>query len=110
RGPLIPTVQLAVMKAGGAWLPLDPNNPAGRTAFQLADAAARVVVTTADLAATVPDGVARLVLDDPDVQQRLALAPSEQQPRSRTTPDHLAYVIYTSGSTGTPKGVLVTHR
>ncbi|MFL6138091.1 MAG: non-ribosomal peptide synthetase [Frankiaceae bacterium] len=109
RGPLIPTAQLAVMRAGGAWLPLDPANPAARTAFQLTDAAARVVLTTSDLAALLPDGTPALVLDDPEVQRRLARAP-DRPPRCEATPDDLAYVIYTSGSTGTPKGVLVTHR
>ncbi|MFL6138093.1 MAG: non-ribosomal peptide synthetase [Frankiaceae bacterium] len=109
RGPSIPTAQLAALKAGGAWLPLDPVNPAGRTGFQLTDAAARVVVTTADLAGAVPDGVARLVLDDPEVQRRLAIAP-DRPPTCEATPDDLAYVIYTSGSTGAPKGVPITHR
>ncbi|MFL6138092.1 MAG: amino acid adenylation domain-containing protein [Frankiaceae bacterium] len=109
RGPSIPTAQLAVMRAGGAWLPLDPVNPAGRIAFQMTDAAARVVLTTSDLTDLLPDGTPVLVLDDPEVQRRLAGLPGHA-PRCAATADHLAYVMYTSGSTGRPKGVPVTHR
>jgi amino acid adenylation domain-containing protein len=109
RGPDVPTVQLAILKAGGAWLPLDPSNPAERVAYQVRDAAARVVVTTQALADSLPAATARIVLDDPRDQARLA-AKSDSAPPCAARPDHIAYVIYTSGSTGTPKGVLVPHR
>ncbi|WP_431877566.1 condensation domain-containing protein [Amycolatopsis sacchari] len=74
---------LAVLKAGGAYLPLDPDYPAERLDFMIADAAPTVVLPT--------------VLD------------GEAEPRP-AGPDNAAYVIYTSGSTGRPKGVVITHR
>jgi amino acid adenylation domain-containing protein len=109
RGPDVPLVELAAVKAGGAWLPLDPAHPAGRIGFQLHDAAARVVVTTAALAELLPAEVARVLLNDPADQARIA-AKDTSAPPCPAGPDHGAYLIYTSGSTGTPKGVLVPHR
>jgi amino acid adenylation domain-containing protein len=109
RGPRIAQAQLAVLKAGGAWLPLDPTHPAKRIAFQLADASAVVVITDSALAGLLPPEVARIDLDAADVTGRLAEL-SGTAPRCAARPDHAAYLIYTSGSTGTPKGVLVPHR
>ncbi len=109
RGPRLPEAQLAAMKAGGAWLPLDPAHPVGRIAFQLDDAAVSVVLTDRALAPTLPEGVGFVVLDDPEVEKRLAELP-ETAPSCAALPDHTAYIIYTSGSTGAPKGVVVTHR
>jgi len=109
RGPWIQQSQLAVLKAGGAWLALDPANPPRRIAFQLSDAAATVVITESKLVASLPPEVPRIDLDDPAVIARLgelgATAPS-----CAARPDNAAYLIYTSGSTGMPKGVLVSHR
>ncbi|MFD7962487.1 amino acid adenylation domain-containing protein [Streptomyces zaomyceticus] len=100
---------LAVLKAGGAYLPLDLDHPADRLEFMLRDSGAVCAVTTAAVTATVPRpaGVAGLVLDDPAVRARLAAAsgPVPSAPR----PADLAYVIYTSGSTGRPKGVGLHH-
>lgn len=110
RGPALPRAQLAVLKAGGAWLPLDPANPPARLAFQLRDAAARLLlVDRASVTDALRDAVdvPLLVLDE--VADRLAGHPTTR-PATTATADHLAYVIYTSGSTGTPKGVLVSHR
>ncbi|GLZ29128.1 hypothetical protein Lesp02_13180 [Lentzea sp. NBRC 105346] len=77
---------LGVMKAGGAYLPIDPDYPAERIEFMLRDAAPQVVLTELpELSGPV---------DEPAVDLR---------------PEHPAYVIYTSGSTGTPKGVVVSH-
>jgi amino acid adenylation domain-containing protein len=109
RGPDVPLVELAAIKAGAVWLPLDPAHPAGRIGFQLQDAAAAVVVTTAALAAALPAGVPRVLLDDPADLARIA-AKGSSAPPCPAGPDHGAYLIYTSGSTGTPKGVLVPHR
>jgi amino acid adenylation domain-containing protein len=109
RGVRIPEAQLAVLKAGGAWLPLDPAHPVGRIAYQLGDAAVRVVLTDSTLAATLPADAPRIVLDEPGVQERLAGLP-ETAPPCAALPDHAAYIIYTSGSTGAPKGVVVPHR
>ncbi|MFF5639404.1 amino acid adenylation domain-containing protein [Streptomyces sp. NPDC012825] len=109
RGPDIPVAQLAVLKAGGAFLPLDPQHPRERVAVYLGDARARVVITTDVLAAGLPAGTPVLSLDDPAVRQRLASAPATA-PHAVNSPDDLAYVIYTSGSTGAPKGVMISHR
>ncbi len=99
----------AVLKAGGAYLPLDLDHPEERLAYMLGDAAPVCVVTTEAVSGRVPDvnGAARLVLDDPAVRDRLTAAegPALRAPR----PDDLAYVIYTSGSTGRPKGVGLHH-
>ena len=104
RGLDFVVAMLAVLKAGGAYLPLDPGYPAERLAFMLEDTGAPLVVTTSALAAHVETPV---VLLDAD---RDALDASAGADLGRAvSPDDLAYVIYTSGSTGAPKGVAVTH-
>ncbi|MFJ1598771.1 amino acid adenylation domain-containing protein [Streptomyces sp. NPDC088261] len=110
RGPALPVAQLGVLKAGGAWLPLDPANPAARLAFQIRDAGATLLVGTGEtLSAELRDavGVPVLALDDADTTGA-ALPPLP--PVRAASPDNLAYVIYTSGSTGKPKGVQISHR
>ncbi|MFD9452233.1 amino acid adenylation domain-containing protein [Streptomyces sp. NPDC059985] len=97
---------LAVLKAGGAYLPLDLDHPAERLAHMLRDASPVCVVTTRAVAARVP-GVPAVVLDDPATVARLAAA--APGPDAVTGPEQAAYVIYTSGSTGLPKGVLLRH-
>ncbi len=107
---------LAVLKAGGAYLPVDPGYPADRIGYMLADAAPAVVLTSrAGRASLTGSGPGQLVvLDDPRVRSGLArrsgqnLADAERSGAVR--PDHPAYVIYTSGSTGRPKGVMVPQR
>ncbi|MEU0032350.1 amino acid adenylation domain-containing protein, partial [Streptomyces sp. NPDC006335] len=103
---------LAIWQAGGAFLPLDPDYPAERLAFMLADSGATVLVGGREMTAALPDGAADgrtvVLLDDPDVQRRLAAMPTEP-PVPATAAGRLAYVIYTSGSTGTPKGVMIAH-
>ncbi|MFE9450989.1 non-ribosomal peptide synthase/polyketide synthase [Streptomyces sp. NPDC006739] len=87
--------QLAVAKAGGAFLPVDPNYPVRRREFMVRDAGARLVLD---------DPAEVWVADGPET------APTDADRATALTPAHPAYVIYTSGSTGTPKGVVVTHR
>ncbi|MGC5016905.1 AMP-binding protein, partial [Streptosporangium sp. DT93] len=90
-------------------MPLDPQHPPARLAFQLHDTAAPLLLTTTDLTGTVTDtapDIATWVLDDPSHQTRLADHP-HTTPDADIRPDDAAYLIYTSGSTGTPKGVLV---
>ncbi|WP_194813355.1 non-ribosomal peptide synthase/polyketide synthase [Nocardia sp. XZ_19_385] len=95
----------AVLKAGGAYLPIDPAYPSDRLAYVLADAAPVVVVTDAATARLLPDTAPRLYLDDVE-----ATAVSGPGRVAVATPQDLAYLIYTSGSTGVPKGVGITHR
>ncbi len=97
-----------VLKAGGAYLPLDPSFPRERLSYMLADSSAPVLITQASLADSAPTSSAQHVLIDAD-QEALASYPSDP-PVSDVTPEHLAYVIYTSGSTGRPKGVQLPHR
>ncbi|GAA2591737.1 hypothetical protein GCM10009863_00860 [Streptomyces axinellae] len=95
---------MGVSFAGGVFVPVDPNYPAERIEYMLADSAPEVLVCTAATRAVVPREFAGtvLVLDElPAAASEVALPP--------VAPDDAAYVIYTSGSTGVPKGVLVTH-
>lgn len=109
RGADLLICLLGVWKAGAAYLPLDPDLPADRVEFVLADVDARVVVTQAAYSArfTGASGC-RIVLVDTHAED-IAARPSAP-PDRREDPDLLAYVIYTSGSTGRPKGVQITHR
>ena len=101
---------LAIMKAGGAYVALDPGLPPERLAHMLSDSAAALVLTQPHLAANLGGAhAARVVLLDEDAVDRIddgAGAPLA----SRARADGLAYVIYTSGSTGLPKGTLNLHR
>src|SRR5207253_3123417 len=98
---------LAVWKAGGAYLPLDPAHPRERLAYMLEDAGSRLVLTARSLAGEL--GLAAwpcLYLDEPGEPGAGAARPA----RGEALPGNLAYLIYTSGSTGRPKGVAVAHR
>jgi len=98
---------LGIWRAGGAYLPLDPNYPTERLRFMLTDACVPVLVTRRDIAERLAEGpwqVIALGTDRDDLARQPATAPT----RTVDT-DTLAYVIYTSGSTGTPKGVEITH-
>jgi len=99
---------LAIHKAGGAYLPLDPAYPPERLAYMLEDAAAPVLLTQAALLDRLPAHNAKPVYLDSDWPVIDALPTA--LPSSAVTADNMAYVIYTSGSTGNPKGVLVEHR
>ncbi|WP_433337821.1 amino acid adenylation domain-containing protein [Spirillospora sp. CA-294931] len=114
RGERTLVAQLAVLKAGAAYLPIDPAFPPERIAFMLADAGPALVVTDRATAAEVETGdIARVVLDAADVRAALAALPggplTDGERTAPVLPSHPAYVIYTSGSTGVPKGVLATH-
>ena len=104
---LIPTV-LGVLKAGAAYVPLDPVNPAERLAHIIADSDVSVVVTQSALAPlveTIHSGSAIVLDRDAAI---LAARPATD-PAPAAVPENLIYVIYTSGSTGMPKGVTLTH-
>jgi amino acid adenylation domain-containing protein len=105
---------LGILKAGAAYVPLDPNSPEARLSFMLTDCAPVALLTQATLAERLPamSMLRVLVLDDPNTQALIARQPADNiEPGALgLTPSHLAYVIYTSGSTGQPKGVMVEHR
>jgi len=107
RSPEMVIAALGVLKAGGAYLPLDPATPVERLDQTLRDAGITVLVTGADLDARLTAGSFRLVNLATDAAD-IARCPVEA-PVVDCTPENLAYVIYTSGSTGQPKGVEVTH-
>ena len=99
---------LGVLKAGGAYLPLDPALPPARMAYMLGDACPRLLLTEEDLLDGLPETrIPRLCLDR---DAAMFSAWPDHPPPRQTLPDHLAYVIYTSGSTGKPKGTLIHHR
>jgi len=102
---------LGVLKAGAAYLPLDPDYPAGRLQFMLRNASPGVVLTRRRLLSVLPPGLELFVLLDSQwseiAQQDASDLPAWQ---IGVTPQSLAYVIYTSGSTGEPKGVMTEHR
>ncbi len=101
---------LGVVKAGAAWVPMDPSYPEESLAHMLTDSSATVVLTTRELAARLPAGdAAVVVIDDPRIRASVDELPCTAPERSTLRHDHLAYVIYTSGSTGRPKGVLIEH-
>ncbi|WP_164003093.1 AMP-binding protein, partial [Pyxidicoccus caerfyrddinensis] len=99
---------LAVLKAGGAWLPLDPSYPTERLAFMLRDARPPVLLTQEKLADELPVQSELLALIDSEWDSLISRQPTHA-PDVRVLPDNLAYVIYTSGSTGRPKGTLLRH-
>src|SRR4029453_7749509 len=108
RSPEMLIGLFGILKAGAAYLPLDPGYPAERLAFMLRDA---------DSAALGTHGAPPGRLDRPPAGPLIRLAPDGAEvarqpttaPATALEPGHAAYVIYTSGSTGTPKGVVVTH-
>ncbi|MFD9902831.1 amino acid adenylation domain-containing protein [Streptomyces sp. NPDC059063] len=128
RSIALVTAQLAVWKAGAATLPLDPDHPAERRAWMLADAGATLVVlpegTGWEPDAPVlflgldgtgvgdrhPDTAAPLRDRHPDTAPQARDRHPDTPPQRRDRLDHAAYVMYTSGSTGRPKGAVLTHR
>jgi amino acid adenylation domain-containing protein len=98
---------LAVIKAGGVYVPLDPQHPGERIRFMLGDVGASVVLTEDGLANAVVGSAAKMVLLDSD---RAEIGAAASTPlKVEVSKDNLAYIIYTSGSTGQPKGVGVSH-
>ena len=99
---------LGILKAGGAFVPLHPELPKPRLAYQIEEARIAVVLTQEKHVVKLPEFPGEVICIDRD-QARWENAPSIDSSRS-STPDDLIYVMYTSGSTGTPKGVGVRHR
>src|SRR5207237_2208672 len=106
RSPLSIMSTLAVLKSGGAFLPLDPAYPVERLLFMLNDAQPSVVITVDSEAKKISRGPSKVLSIDSD---RTYENYSADAPATTFSSDQLAYVIYTSGSTGQPKGVEITH-
>jgi amino acid adenylation domain-containing protein/non-ribosomal peptide synthase protein (TIGR01720 family) len=127
---------LGILKAGAAYLPLDPEYPKERLAFMLVDAQPEIIVTTQQVSTTCGSGWVQthaepMLLSDPpataggtdfyspnhgwrvvclDAESESISLQSEENPQGLAFEEDLAYVIYTSGSTGQPKGVMISHR
>ncbi|WPO72614.1 non-ribosomal peptide synthetase [Streptomyces sp. KN37] len=111
RGADLIVAVLAVLKAGAAYLPLEPGHPTDRIAYTLRDARPALLLTADGQFPEPPHGLAveRVDLGDERTRAELAAGP-DTDPGSAVGPEHPAYVIYTSGSTGRPKGVVVPHQ
>jgi amino acid adenylation domain-containing protein len=107
RGPEMVIALLAIMKAGGTYVPLDPDFPADRLTYMAQDAACRLVLAE-NKSRTILPPEAQVVAIDED-QEKIACV-STDTPQYSAGPNNAAYVIYTSGSTGRPKGVVIEHR
>lgn len=104
----LPIALLAVLKAGGAYIPLDPADPRKRLSFILEETGAPVVLTQEGLADNQAFAGVQVIRLDRDVEV-FATESTENLP-SQVTGENLCYVIYTSGSTGQPKGAMLHHR
>jgi amino acid adenylation domain-containing protein/thioester reductase-like protein len=105
RSPELHAAGLAVLEAGGAYLPLDPGHPRLRLAAMLHDAAAALVLTRRDMLDRLPAGTRTLCVEEVHARTQ----PTHATGHPAVDAGNLAYVIYTSGSTGRPKGALLSH-
>src|ERR1700730_11159278 len=101
---------LAILKSGGAYLPIDLAYPPDRLAFMLEDAQAPVLLTQRELTSKLPSTKARALCIEDVLEISSTDRSDEANLPPTAAPDNLAYVIYTSGTTGKPKGSLITHR
>ncbi|MCP4659890.1 MAG: AMP-binding protein, partial [bacterium] len=106
--PELVVALLAVLGAGGAYLPLDPSYPEDRLAYVLEDSGAGALITREHLRPLLPEFAGPVLYLDEGWLARSRGKPSRRP--ARVGPESLAYVIYTSGSTGRPKGVEISHR
>ncbi|MFO1460673.1 MAG: non-ribosomal peptide synthetase [Verrucomicrobiota bacterium] len=107
RSVALVVAEFAVLKAGGAYLPLDPSAPRERTAALLREAGVQIVLAPECQRERIPAGSWEVIGLNPAGRSSLEDAPAFTPVETR--PEDLAYVIFTSGSTGTPKGVEITH-
>ena len=108
RSPDMVAGLLAILKAGAAYVPLDPRHPRDRLAFMLEESAATVLLTQRHLVDALPEhGLATVCVESDSARID---EPANTAPTNATSPEDLAYILYTSGSTGKPKGVQVRHR
>ncbi|HEX6199661.1 MAG TPA: condensation domain-containing protein, partial [Thermoanaerobaculia bacterium] len=109
RSPELLVAVLGVLKAGGAYLPLDPDYPRERLVYTLKDADVRILVTEERFAGLFHPGPDNTIVRL-DADREAIEAEAAERPERRCLPGNLACAIYTSGSTGDPKGVLLDHR
>ena len=109
RSPAMIIAMLGILKAGAAYVPIEPDFPDERKSFVIEDTNATVIISSIESSAAIPplENVHVLEIDDPF--SGLTTQPVHS-PQTGVLPGHLAYVIYTSGSTGNPKGVMVEHQ
>lgn len=109
RSPWMIVAVLGALKAGAAYVPLDPSYPPGRLSFMLEDSGAQVLLTQEQFAGALPAAPVEKVLLDADWESVSQKAEADPPP-AVVLPENIAYVLYTSGSTGSPKGVAMCHR
>ena len=107
RSPEMVIGVLGILKAGAAYVPLDPAYPQERLEYMLADSHAQVLITQQHLVDRFSQNDAYILC--PQAERESIAQQRDDNPDSRVGPDNLVYVIYTSGSTGAPKGVMVQH-
>jgi amino acid adenylation domain-containing protein len=105
QSPELYITLLAILKAGGAFCPMNLDVPPERAKFILEDVGAQIVITTSDLASRLPQGGQSVLIVDGEASGD----PPTVTPHRQPAPTDLAYLLYTSGSTGTPKGVGISH-
>jgi amino acid adenylation domain-containing protein/non-ribosomal peptide synthase protein (TIGR01720 family) len=100
---------IGILKAGAAYVPIEPDFPEERKSFVIEDSNATVIVTSMESSSTLPSRYDLQVIEIDDQFSGLNTQPTNN-PQTELLPTHLAYVIYTSGSTGKPKGVMIQHQ
>ena len=103
-------VRQGIMKADGAFLPIDPEYPDERISYILEDSKAEFVILPKELMETRKELLEKLSARALAAEEVLSEAGNIKKPKAEVKPDHLCYCIYTSGSTGKPKGVMIEHR
>ena len=109
RSPALVMSLLAILKAGGCYLPLDPHTPPQRLIGMLENAQTPLLLTQRSLLPSLPPVQTRILCLENE-QSSIAHFPPDLPPSLEVRPDNLAYIIYTSGSTGRPKGVMIPHK
>jgi amino acid adenylation domain-containing protein len=100
---------IAILKAGAAYLPIEPGNPAARIEYMIRESSARYVITTGKYLTKIQH-MGEKVLLYKHLLENPSLASTSTGEKYEHNPNNLAYIIYTSGSTGAPKGVMIEHR
>ncbi|MGZ5135518.1 MAG: MupA/Atu3671 family FMN-dependent luciferase-like monooxygenase, partial [Flavitalea sp.] len=100
---------LGIIKAGGAYTPIDPEYPQERISYMLEDSGGSIIVSTSSARSKLPVNEDSIIIELDNHWESITKE-SKERVQSALTANHLAYVIYTSGSTGKPKGVMIEHR